>query len=495
MNCKLRILLFLTSILVLSACTQEYKKENKPDNIYMLLQDVLKERKENLVNYMNESLQLAKKIQNDENMISFFKTKRDYYHLKKNGPVPENLDIQIEKLKENINHYYIVNYQSFYDILFIDTQGEIFYTIKKQADYHQNIFKNELSETRLSKKLKDFPNESFVDFQFYEISGEPSAFFIEPVKEKGKTIGWFVLQLSVNEINSLFSINENLGKTGEVLLVNTNHYLLTDSRFAIEPTILKQQLPEENISSKFKERNGRKVVTDYRGKKAYSVFEVFNFFGSEWLIIAKIDENEVLTNEYRKNEKMYYPLILNKVRQNKIKSSEPVSVKKEQEIVDMNEYRRVDTGAVLFTKGVSTCTAVAICYPGKFTYMAHISPYDAIYNKNGTDLLAQMFKQIDYFDITESERHKLHIYIASAQTGSLKKLIEKMIDNGYFLSQIKFAFNPGASYANVYSDCLTNAVWVDWKMKKNDGSDYLLHQNFTHIPSIETLLIEAKTTQ
>ena len=84
MNCKLRILLFLTSISVLSACTQDYKKENKPDNVYVLLQDVLKERKENLVNYMNESLQLAKKIQNDQNMIGFFKTKRDYYHLKKN---------------------------------------------------------------------------------------------------------------------------------------------------------------------------------------------------------------------------------------------------------------------------------------------------------------------------------------------------------------------------------------------------------------------------
>lgn len=492
MNCKLRILLFLTSISVLSACTQDYKKENKPDNVYVLLQDVLKERKENLVNYMNESLQLAKKIQNDQNMIGFFKTKRDYYHLKKNAPTPEKLDIQIEKLKENINHYYIINYQSFYDILFIDTNGDIFYTIKKQADYHQNIFQNELAETRLSRKLKDFPNESFVDFQFYEISGEPSAFFIEPVKEKGTTIGWFVLQLSVNDINRLFSINENLGKTGEVLLVNKNHYLLTDSRFTLEPTILKQQLPEENINAKFKERNGEKVVVDYRGKKAYSVFEVFNFLDSEWLIIAKIDESEVLTNEYVKNKEKYYPIVLNKVKQSAIASNETVGVKKEIELVDMNEYRRVDTSAVLLTKGISTCTAVAICYPGKFTYMAHISPYDAIYNQNGTDLLAQMFKQIDYFDITESERHKLHIYIASAQSGSLEKLIEKLISNGYFLSQIKFAFNADASYANLYSDCHSNTVWVDWKMKQNQGSGYFLQQNFVNIPSIETLLIEIK---
>ena len=110
---------------------------------------------------------------------------------------------------------------------------------------------------------------------------------IEPLIENGKTLGWIVMQCSINKINSIFTNNNSLGTTGELVLVNKDHYLLTNSKFRAEPTILRQQLPHENIESKFKEGQGHKLVTDYRGKKVLSSFEVFEFLGSKWLIIAR----------------------------------------------------------------------------------------------------------------------------------------------------------------------------------------------------------------
>ena len=114
-----------------------------------MLEEVLNERKNDLVDYLTEISKKALSVREDKLMT---------------GPVVK----EIEKMKLNIQNYYLMNYQQFYDILFIDRQGEIFFTMKKQADYHKNIFQGNLSETALSVKLKNYPKESFVDFQFYD---------------------------------------------------------------------------------------------------------------------------------------------------------------------------------------------------------------------------------------------------------------------------------------------------------------------------------------
>jgi len=492
MNFKLQVIPFFLIVIMLSGCKEDNTKQNQQHDIYSVLQDVLNERKEQLANYMNDSKALSKKIQHDHAMVSFFEMKRQYYYLKKDTILPAKLIEEIEKLKENIQYHYIMNYQSFYDILFIDTRGEIFYTIRKQADYQKNIFEGDLAHTALSKKLKDAPRESFVDFQFYEISGEPSAFFIEPVLNDGKTVGWFVMQLSTNQINNLFSINERLGATGEVVLVNKDHYLLTNSRFKNQPTILKQQLPDENIDAKFQERSGKKTVVDYRGKEVHSVFDVFEFFNSEWLIIAKIDKNEVITQQYRHNKKKYFSELKSRFNFNELYSTDIINQNDQYVYVDMNEYHRGSPADVLCTQGVSSCTAVNICLPGQFSYLVHVSPYDVIYNESRTDLLAQIFKQITFFEITESEKQQLEIHIMTTQLNSIEKLIDKIIDNGYFLSQIKFCYNPYALYGNIYSDCSENKVWVNWKMDQDQGADFI-QQDFKNIPSMENILVEIKT--
>jgi len=63
-------------------------------------------------------------------MTSFFVAKKEYYALMKDTVVPKQMVAQIEDLKQKIQYYYLLNYLNFYDILFIDTQGEIFYTIR-----------------------------------------------------------------------------------------------------------------------------------------------------------------------------------------------------------------------------------------------------------------------------------------------------------------------------------------------------------------------------
>ncbi|MCB2195231.1 MAG: hypothetical protein KQH79_05190 [Bacteroidetes bacterium] len=481
-----RITLFFLLIIGIVQCTSDKEKTENTDDIYGTLEQILIERKNSLKVYMSETQKMAQDVRNDENMVNFFKAQRAFYYLNKKENLPARLSKEIEKLHQNIQHYYILNYQSFYDILFVDKRGEIFYTILKQEDYGKNIFKGDLANTKLSKKIQNMPKESFVDFQFYEMSGEPSAFFIEPLIENGETIGWFVLQCAINKINNLFTLHKNIGQTGEIVLVNKDHYMLTNSRFRVNPTILKQQLPEENIEWKFKKRKGRKDVVDYRGKEVFSVFEVFEFLGSEWLIIAKMDKSEVITQKYLKNEGQYFDVLKKSFSTDQINSETNPYKGSPIYKVDIDEFGRNDTCGVIATQGVSTCTAVAINYPGRFSYMAHISPHDVVYGETRTDLLSQVFKQILYFDITESEKQNLEFYIMSTQLKSIKNVTKKILDKGFFLSQIKFAYNPNASYGNIYSNCSNNKVVIDWVYNSNISK--IEHASFDQVNSFEKIL-------
>ena len=470
-------------------CGCKYSTYSKfEEKEYDKLEDMLHQRKKQLINYLTDTKKLADKAKKDEVLLSFFKAKKDYYYLSRDTVIPDDIIQGIEKLKQNIQYYYLINYLNFYDIMFIDTTGEVFYTIKKQGNYHKNIFKDNLSDSTLSGKLKNYPAESFVDFQFYKVSGEPSAFFIEPVIENHQTTGWIVLQCSINKIDNLFSSDKNIGLTGEVILVNKDHYLLTNSRFKAEPTILKQKLPYKNIESKFKEKKGRKSVIDYRGNTVISAFEVFEFLNKEWLIIAKIDKSEVITQYYLNNEKKLYGKIENKVRNYPVNNEKGLFNNPENvQNVDMDEFIRGDSSSVLFTRGVSSCTGLTVKYPGKFSYMAHISPNDMIYGMNRTDLVNIMFQHIFYFEITKSESQNLEFFIMSTQSVSFKDLIHIILANGCFLSQIKIMCKPQMIYGNMYSFNNKDINFVSWKKDEYNGEN--INCNFKDISTVEDLVL------
>ncbi len=466
------------AFIVISCLTQCSSKKEKAGcaekfhvkDVYTMLDTVIAGRKMQLAKYLETTREKANAIKHDKAMFSFFKTMREYYYLSNKVDIPPRIEQKTQKLMQSIKEHYINEYLLFYDILFIDRQGDIFYTIRKQEDYKKNIFSAQLAQTALSKKMKSDPTGSFVDFQFYEISGEPSAFFIEPVMDNEGVKGWFVLQFAINKINNIFAVDEQLGATGEVFLVNKGHFMLTDSRFKASSTILKQKLSHENIQSKFNEAKGHKVVVDYMGNRAMSSFEVFSYFGSEWLIIAKINEDEVITRYYKEHGKC-----LNETFQEILANEQPSYYQQAPNTkhvieVDMDEFQRADSNEVLYTHGVTSCTVILITYPGRFSYLAHISPYDKIYGENKTDILGQMLKRITYLEILKSEKQDLEFVVVSPGKKTIGNIVNRLVDEGYFLSQVKFLNNPKALYANVKNDFPTHKTLVYWKMKNANRS-------------------------
>jgi hypothetical protein len=456
------------------------------DETLKRLDHIRAEKKQQLFDYMEKIQKNADAVKTDAAMMEFFHLKSRYYDLQKKSPPPERVVREIDQLKRKIREHYIRNYISFYDILFVNPSGDIFYTIRQQGDYHQNLFQGTLKKSSLAKQLRENPETSFVDYQFFDVSGEPSAFIVVPVAKEEALAGWVVFQCAINKINWIFSTENGLGETGEAFLVNRNRYMLTDSRFYGDSSILKKHLSSQNIMAKFNEKSGHKRVVDYRGFRTLTSFEVCHVAGSEWLLIAKIDEDEIITDYYRNHRRELRALLLDQLSTQPLKDCGPVVPDGKTIGVDMDEWRKGTPEETILTHGVSTCTAVILSFTGKFAYLAHISNLDTLYGGTTTDLIGNIVKRIKTFDIYKYERRYVNAVIVAPHARTLMNAMDRLVDEGFFLSQIRFMVNLQAEYATPIHICKTGQTVAGWLLERKSGKT--IYQSSESVQTASDLL-------
>ena len=272
--------------------------------------------------------------------------------------------------------------------------------------------------------------------------------------------GWIVLQCAINKVNSIFAWNDDLGATGETFLVNGHGTMLTESNFTGRSTILNKRLDDRNIQTKFADQQGHRTVTDYRGQTALTSFEVVEFLGTQWLVVAKMDEDEILTRHYIQHRRYYGDRIKSFLHKTPMaplresKSSAPQTLLR----IDMDEFLKADNGERLLTFGLATCTGLLVTYPEHFAYLAHVSPKDKVYGDGETNLLGQMVKRIKTFDIYPCEQRDLIFVVVATHDESLLAVVDKLLEEGYLLSQIQVMINYEATAASMSYDYRSNSL-------------------------------------
>ncbi len=444
-------------------------RENIKEVTFTRLAKIRNRKRQEVIKYFDNVQNIAFAIENDKVMLNSFDT------IRKNNFAADG------KLEREIDKHYVDKYGDFYDILFVDSTGFVFHSIKKESDYHKNLFEGSLLDTKLAREMKHRDEEHFVDYEFYLASDEPAAFFTVPLREGGRHIGWFVLQSSINSINAILTERNTRDRTLEVYLVNKDELMLSESRFLEDSTILKLRVDSRAVKEAMAGNTGKRIIKDYRGVRVFSSFEKFDVFGTSWIIITEIDEDEVITEHYKKYEEDFQKKIFDYVANaTSVKHvlERPVHKKKR---VDMNEFARSEPGTLIYTNGVSTCTAIAILLPDKFGYMVHISPADEIYmpdnkfgelvriflKKKGSDFLGELLERIKHYDVYPYELKKLYFVIIALHDNSFKNAVDKILDNGIELANIKFLYNPKAISATVLLDISKNSVSVEWLFEES----------------------------
>lgn len=156
--------------------------------------------------------------------------------------------------------------------------------------------------------------------------------------------------------------------------------MLSESRFLEDDTILKQKVDTRAVMQALRDNKGERIIRDYRGIRVFSSFEKFELFNSTWIIIVEIDEDEIITEHYRRHKSYYQDRIIRYLAERSRQEKPLIEIEETRlKRVEMNEFAKGTPGTVLQTAGVSVCTAVVISYPGRFAYLVHISPTDDIY--------------------------------------------------------------------------------------------------------------------
>ena len=455
-----------------------------------------KEKVRQLKRFSDRIHGLAVQAAKDSSVTACFDIGLQYAAALEKGTVPQALTAKIEELQAGFNRYYIENYFSFYDILFVDGKGRVFFTVRKEEALYTDLVKDAPSQSLLSRCLARKPErEAFVDFHHYAPSAKPAAFFVEPVRKGGHVVGWLALQCAINKVSTIFSGTEDLGRTGETFLVNQEGLMLTESNFIGDSTVLKKRLDDRNIQAKFEDRQGNRTVTDYRGYEALTSFEVVDFLKTRWLVVAKMDKDEVITHHYAQHRRYYSEKLLTHLRKTPPPSlrtaSLPLAAKTLR--IDMDEFIKANNGERLQTFGVSTCTGLIASYPGKFAYMAHISPMDKIYGAAGTNLVGQMVNKIKSFDIYPCEKRAIGFAVVAPHLDSLLPIIDKLVSEGFLLSQIKVLYAPEAVSATISYDYKNDNLQVFWRLVKSSaGNQVHLLEDASRVGEIVRSVMQAE---
>jgi len=460
-----KVLTLLTFLFFLHPLS--YAFASLQDEVFNRLDSVRTVKKEQIRALFDNLRNKAEGVRSDKVMRDFFFFMDDLSRegfFRRGAKMSGELTVLVDEYGRTIDQYYLRNYLDFYDIMFIDRDGEIFYTILKEGDFRSNIFSEPLAKTELSRLLRENSNTFFVDYQYYSPADEPAAFFIEPVFRDGRLEGWIVLQYAINKLNALLVDYRELGETGEVYLVNRQHYILNNSRYSAEETSLRMRIDNAEVRKALEGKSGHMVVKGYRGVRVFSSYESFDLWGTKWALVASIDEDEVLTDDFLQKEEKIAPVLFRHLagqtqtlRRERIPSS-PSSRK-----VDMDEVVKGNANDLLHTRGVSTCTAVTVTMPERFAYLAHISPFDKIYDENNlTHHLKALVNRIKYYDIHLYELRELRFVVVANHLASISNIIGKLSKYGIHLSQITFAYNPAAHYANVTCEGGKGETFVEW---------------------------------
>ncbi len=223
---------------------------------------------------------------------------------------PESIEAY-DKIHSTVKHIFTTPYDAYgwEDMFLIDTQGNVVFSLKKETDFATNIRTGPWKDTGLARAVlpllqNAIPKQiSFADFsQFAPSKMQAASFIAMPVfdDEKQKFLGVVAIQLPIAKMNALMMDKTGMGETGEIIVVGKDGWMLTDSRFSKESTILKKQIQTRASEIVLAGKTDTLIAPDYRGIEGVVSVKPFTPFPAAlgekalWGIIAKIEHTEVL---------------------------------------------------------------------------------------------------------------------------------------------------------------------------------------------------------
>ncbi|WP_408955827.1 methyl-accepting chemotaxis protein [Natroniella sp. ANB-PHB2] len=189
----------------------------------------------------------------------------------------------------------------FYDLFLIDLEGNIVFSVEKEADLGTNLEEGRYRDTTLAEAYRKGREEAYLtDFAVYEVNGNPTSHLAAPIEndDTGELLGVIAVETEIDEINAIMQESTGMGDTGESYLVGTDYLMRSDSRFDIEglsSTVLELEVRMDSVERALAGESGVDLATDYRGEEVISAYTPVDIMSQEWAVLTKIDHAEIMS--------------------------------------------------------------------------------------------------------------------------------------------------------------------------------------------------------
>ena len=205
--------------------------------------------------------------------------------------------------------------RGYYDIFFIDTLGNILYTVTRENDLGTNLFQSQTLHkgslfSKVAAEVMASGTPMVTDFDRYPYSRQGIfGFMIAPVKNfRGTTIGLMAFQYPITRLNQISRGEAALGKSMEVYLVGSNMTLRSKPKLNPELKILDTPVPtlsanlwKKSLTEDGSSRQPTDVYLGLHGNEVLGIHETITFLNMSFGVISEIAKEEAFASmtEYR----------------------------------------------------------------------------------------------------------------------------------------------------------------------------------------------------
>jgi hypothetical protein len=198
----------------------------------------------------------------------------------------------IENLYQPLMEYYVSDY-GYTNIFFIDKDGNVIFSVINEGFTGTNLLTGEFKNLGIAQIFKrGLGDVIFEDYTWNDKVNEYTAYFAAPVHDVEQLTGVLIIELPFQHLDTMLTQRAGLGQTGEMYLVGDDGLMRSNSRFSVEPTILKREIDTEATREAFDGYVGHKIIDDYRGISSLSAYTPLNLNFVNWALIVEIDEAE-----------------------------------------------------------------------------------------------------------------------------------------------------------------------------------------------------------
>lgn len=216
-----------------------------------------------------------------------------------------NLDRAAEEVRYNELHGEVhAHYRKYveefglYDLFLIDPEGNIVYSVFKEADYATNIESGPFASSGLGEiftKATRLPHGELmvVDFSNYEPSYGAAAWFCAaPLYDGKELVGVIAYQIPTDMINEV--IGQGFGHTGASYLVGTDYKLRSVISTDLETAVFEDKVESDIVRKATNDVQEASFSTDHRDTDVLAMAVPVDMGGFQWFLIGSIDTEEIL---------------------------------------------------------------------------------------------------------------------------------------------------------------------------------------------------------